>query len=274
MSDFVSEEKNGIHIITCPTQVESIAGSLEIYVKAWLIVDSNIHILDFKNVFELKQNAYRPFILFNQGLKANSKRLFCMNMSTRLLPQISQDGLSSVFEPVKTIEEAIQKVKAAARPSIDVEFINPFILATQNVLEIQAQTKAVAGKPYVKQSNELLPMEIAGIISLNNPSFNGSISLCFKAKVFLKIYENMLGERHTEINSECEDAAAELLNIIFGQAKTILNGQKGYALDKALPTILVGEKLRMRYTTTAPVIILPFESTAGTFYLSLAVQRS
>ena len=276
MAQFHSEFKKGVHIIHCPNLLDSFDGKLEAIVKSWLIMEIDIHILDFQNVSELKQSAYRPFILFTQGLKTNSKKLFCLNVSAKLYPQIVQDGMSSIFEQVKNIDEAVHKLQVsnAAKPAIDVEFINPFIMATQKVMETQAHTAVVAGRPYVKPASENLPMEIAGVISLSNPAFSGSISLCFRTEVFLKVYENMVGEKHREINPEIEDAAGELLNIIFGQAKTILNDQKGYTLEKALPTILVGEKVRLKYATNAPVIILPFDCSVGTFYLVVVVERN
>ncbi len=278
MAEFKSEIKDGIHIITCPEVLESIGESIEANVKSWLIMDNHIHVLDFKHVLDLKQNAYRPFILFNQKLKANSKKLFCMNIPEKMIPQMAQEGLAQVFVLIKSLED----LKAGAKPAtgktapnrlaLDVEFINPFIHATQMVFATQASTPLKAGKPYLRQPNENLPMEIAGVISLTNPAFTGSIALCFQAKVFLKIYENMVGEKHEKIIPEIEDAAGELLNIIFGQAKTILNDKKGYALEKALPTILAGEKLTLRHSV-GPVMLLPFESEAGTFHLEVVIEK-
>jgi chemotaxis protein CheX len=177
------------------------------------------------------------------------------------------------FVPVATLEEAKRR-SAPARPAVDVEFINPFIMATKKVIETQAQTPLAPGKAYLRKPSERIPMEIAGVIGLSCTEFKGSISICFRAEVFLKIYENMVGEKHDQITGEIEDAAGELLNIIFGQAKTVLNDQKGYTLEKALPTILVGEKLKLHHQSRAPAIVLPFESPAGAFHLEILIDRT
>ncbi len=161
----------------------------------------------------------------------------------------------------------------AAPPTVDVGFINPFIEGTRITLETQANTPIQVGKPYVKKANESLPMDIAGVISLTNPSFTGSIALCFTSAVFLKIYENMVGEKHDKITPELQDAAGELLNIIFGRAKTILNDTKGHTLEKAIPTILAGDNLNVRHTSTSAVIVLPFESSAGVFHIEIVIER-
>ena len=163
---------------------------------------------------------------------------------------------------------------ALAKPNIDLEFIEPFINATQSAFLTQASTPVAAGAPYLREVSEGIKIEIAGVISLCNRDLTGSISLCFEREVFLKIYENMVGEKHSKITPEIEDAAGELLNIIFGQAKTILNDQKGYHLERAIPTILVGDNLRLRYSSNSPVVLLPFESSAGNFHLAVVIERS
>lgn len=271
MSQFGSEDKDGIHYITCPNVID-VTPDLESTIKTWMLNSAGIHVLDFKDTNDLKQGAYRYFVLFNQALKNNGKAMFCMNVNQKILGQVRQDGLTSVFVPVATIEEAKRRAKPD-RPVVDVDFINPFIAATRTVLETQAQTKLTPGKAYLRKPTERIPMEIAGVISLTSSEFTGSITICFRAEVFLKIYENMVGEKHDVISSEIEDAAGELLNIIFGQAKTILNDQKGYTLEKSIPTVLVGEKLKLHHQSRMPAIILPFESPAGAFHLEILVDR-
>jgi chemotaxis protein CheX len=274
MSQFRTEEKDGVQIIYCPPVIDVKEGTeMEVAVKSWLLVSANLHILDFKDCLQVKNSAYRFFVLYNQALKSNNKSLFCVNMNQALLAQFKQDGLTSVFVPSATIEEAKRRSQPS-RPMVDVEFINPFILATKTVLETQAQTPLSPGKAYLRKPSERIPMEIAGVLGLSCAEFKGSISICFRAEVFLKIYENMVGEKHEQISSEIEDAAGELLNIIFGQAKTVLNDQKGYTLEKALPTVLVGEKLKLHHQSRNPAIVLPFESPAGAFHLEILVDRT
>lgn len=272
-SQFQAEEKDGIHLIQCPPIVESKGSEMEAAVKTWLLAAAPVHVLDFKSTMQISQSAYRYFVLYNQALKSNGKNLYCVNLDQKLLGQLRADGLTSVFVPVATLEEAKRR-SAPARPAVDVEFINPFIMATKKVIETQAQTPLAPGKAYLRKPSERIPMEIAGVIGLSCTEFKGSISICFRAEVFLKIYENMVGEKHDQITGEIEDAAGELLNIIFGQAKTVLNDQKGYTLEKALPTILVGEKLKLHHQSRAPAIVLPFESPAGAFHLEILIDRT
>jgi chemotaxis protein CheX len=273
MSQYQTVDKDGVFVITCPAVVDTNdPAEMEAQVKTWLLSPSKIHVLDFKGSTDFKPTAYRTFVIYNQQLRANSKNLFVVNLNEDLQNQFKQDGLTSVFISVASIEEAKKKA-APAKMSVDVEFINPFIAAARNVLETQAQIALTPGKAVLKKPDERIPMEIAGVIAMSCAEFTGSINLCFRAEVFLKIYENLTGEKHTVINSEIEDAAAEILNIIFGQAKTVLNDQKGYALDRALPTVLTGDKLRLHHMSRSPAIVIPFESAVGTFHLEILVDR-
>jgi chemotaxis protein CheX len=82
----------------------------------------------------------------------------------------------------------------------------------------------------------------------------------------------MLGESHKEITPETADLVAELLNIIYGQAKTELNAGLGLDLPPALPTVLRGEKLSLRQNSSAPVVVLPFQSDLGIFHVEIATM--
>jgi chemotaxis protein CheX len=271
--NFQAVLKSGVNVITCPAIINA-DEKLEAHIKEWLLSPVQVHVLDFKEVTEFRVPAYRQFLLFNQTLKSNNKRFFYMNANQRIKSQLAQDGLGAIFIDIKNLDEALVKNRVGGYvPVIDAEFLNPFISATKMVLETQANTPVTSGKARVKKDDEQHELGIVGVISLVNPVSTGSISICFPTKVFLKIYENMVGEIHTSITRETEDAAGELLNIIFGQAKSVLNDEKGHHLERCIPTIMAGDKLRLHHQTRNPVIILPFESAAGAFHLEIIVDK-
>lgn len=83
----------------------------------------------------------------------------------------------------------------------------------------------------------------------------------------------MLGETHTAITKELQDGVAELLNIIFGQAKVILNNQ-GYEIQKAIPTVIVGHKIVTAALTSAPVMVMPFKVEFGEFHVEISSEAA
>lgn len=154
------------------------------------------------------------------------------------------------------------------------EFIKPFIGAVQVALTKQANVELKHGKPFFKKGKHAMDFGIAGVVNLVSAQFNGSISLLFPTPVFLFVYNSMLGEKLDKITAESEDAAAELLNIIFGLAKMKLNNEKGYTLQKAIPTVLVGDKIQTSMPTVGFTVVLPFQTKAGDFLVEVVFDQS
>jgi len=152
---------------------------------------------------------------------------------------------------------------AGAAPALDqtqisVLFINSFIKGTIHTLSVQCSYEVKAEKTRRYNPAEPIPVDICGVIGLTSSAFRGAITLCFPEKVFLDVMSKMFGETYTEITNELTDGAGELLNIIFGTAKSeIVNA--GFSMEKAIPTVIKGQNIRLN--TIVPggsTILVPF----------------
>ena len=158
-----------------------------------------------------------------------------------------------------------------ANTKVDAGFLAPFVSGVVEVLSMQANINVEKQKPFVKGKEFESEIGIAGVIHLDCAQFKGTIAVCFPEEVFLKIYEHMLGESHTELVPEVQDGAAEILNMVYGQAKTVLK-QKGYELEKAIPTVMLGHNMKVHFIGSENAIIIPFKTDFGTFHLEIIVQ--
>lgn len=150
---------------------------------------------------------------------------------------------------------------------LDVGFLKPFVDGTLKTLKDQCQLEATPLPPFLKGTKEQVPFDIVGIIGITSATFKGSISLCFTKPVFLMLMSNMLNEAHHEITRDLEDGAAELLNIIFGDAKITLN-ESGHEIAMAIPTVVKGHNVSSGYFTKGgAVVVLPFKTKAGELYI-------
>lgn len=154
---------------------------------------------------------------------------------------------------------------------MDVQLFKPIVEGTLKTFKVQAGLEIKGGKPFYKGTVEQPKFALAGVIGLASSKFCGSVSLCFPEKVFLGIMGKMMGEEYTEINDELQDGAAELLNIIFGQAKATLNNS-GYDLEMAIPTIVRGTELKTSAMSKKPVVVLPFETDLGEFQVEISTD--
>ncbi|MEE9275140.1 MAG: chemotaxis protein CheX [bacterium] len=146
-----------------------------------------------------------------------------------------------------------------------VEFVNPFLQATINVISTMAMITPKPGKPRLKEGN-LSRGDVTGIIGLTGPA-EGSLAVSFSASCALKIVENMLGEKHTELNDEVADAVGELTNMISGDARAQLQ-KVGFEFTAAIPTVVRGKDHIVKHISKGgPTVLIPFSTDDGDFYI-------
>lgn len=268
----VFEEKDTLRIGFPPIVDVKVAQKFTAESTSWLLGSAKMIVFDFAATTKIKNAAYRAFVNFHQLIAKSEIGHESWNLNTAIQKQVKADGLFDVFNPV-----AKTKGKASSKNPFDLTLANAFCEATKKTLEVQAQMKVTILKPKLvkiddKTSNP--DVSIAGVLNLATEKFNGSLTIAFTSATFLKVYERMVGETHTEISAEIEDAAGEILNIIYGTAKSELNQLPGYNLQPMLPTIMSGEKLKIRQRTNQLIVQLPFESDLGTFFVEIAVQSA
>ncbi len=165
---------------------------------------------------------------------------------------------------------AAEKVDLSSNPLFDKKLINAFIESVIKTLESMAQTKVSPGKPTV-EAKANIKGEVAGIIGMVAGEVRGNLVIAFSSQGAFKILENMLGEKHTVVNSEVTDAVGELTNMIYGSAKTTLN-QLGFNFDMAIPTVVSGNfqvaNIHNGTTLSVPFIIEPDKM----MYVEISVQ--
>lgn len=142
------------------------------------------------------------------------------------------------------------------KAKIDVRFINPVLDSTIEVLESMTQYSIQASKPYVKPTEEISG-DISDVVGVVSSGFKGTISLSFSEAGFIKVISKMLQEEIQTINDENKDAVAELLNIIFGKAKKILNAS-GLNIQQAIPSIIRGPGHSIQHQAQNQTIVIPF----------------
>lgn len=275
MSKFSVERTNKFIKISCPRELDAEAAKdFSSQEKKWLSTKSVYVVMDLEKTKILSKEFYHEIIQLKKILKKDGKILCSINLSPMLRRQVKKDGFDQLLSPVNSIAEILAHDAANTKITnrVDVNYLNPFLTATLKTLDIQCNTKGKALKPYLK-IEQLPNIAITGVVSLISKGFSGSIALCFQQKVFLKIYENMFSERHDSITTEVQDAASELLNIIYGVAKGELNG-KGYDFPQVLPMVLTGEKIRVHQSGLGPAIVVPFETDAGEMHVEIELNKN
>ncbi len=155
-------------------------------------------------------------------------------------------------------------------PLLDKVTINAFIKAVQVTLSDMASTQVQFGKPFIEQ--HLTPRgEVIGILGMVAMPLRGTLSLSFPKNAILKIVENMLSEKYTEIDKNSTDAVGELTNMIYGSAKTTLN-ESGFNLEMAIPTVIHGDFKSITNSDGVTLVIPVKLSTNEEFFIGITIN--
>ena len=230
---------------------------------------------NFKLLTGIEHQYLRDFSILLKDIKANGGNIYTYNIRPKLLKLLRDEGILSLFNyVVKPGEELKMHGIKEDLVKLDVNFLNPFIKATVETFGVQANIDINVGNIIKKELSNLPELSVAGIIGITSEKFNGSMSICFTKDVFLFIYNSMLFTEETEIKPEMEDAAGEFTNIILGMAKSELNAIEGYTIEKAIPSIICGEQITINHKGAEGSLLIPFETSKGTFYIEICIENN
>lgn len=126
---------------------------------------------------------------------------------------------------------------------MNVEYINPFIEASQQVFQMMTGIKPILGKVYLKNS----PYEsaaIAVIVGLTG-KIRGQVIITLNIDTAKFVVSCMMGGMPVETMDEIANSAiSELGNMIMGNTATLL-AAKGIGIEITPPSLLTGERIRI-----------------------------
>jgi chemotaxis protein CheX len=143
---------------------------------------------------------------------------------------------------------------------MNIEYINPFIEASQAVLKTIANLDATLGKVYLKNSpysgeNVVIIVGLTGKI-------RGQVIFSMDKNVAMNIASSMMGGMPVlELDEISKSAIAELTNMILGNTATILYN-KGVGIEITPPSFLMGENLQIS-STKMQTICIPLNLNNG-----------
>jgi chemotaxis protein CheX len=228
-------------------------------------------IINCVNCASLTQQWIRALMMLHKSLKGVNKQLRLISVNPKLESYLIEQGVISSLKISPSLRAALSEFGLISAKQLDVNFINPFLDGAMKVLKIQAKTEAKPGAPFKKDANASFGGDISGVIGLVSDSFTGSVVISFPEKTFLAIMTRMLGEECHSITREIQDGAGELTNIIFGQAKVVLN-EKGYGIKTAIPSVVSGKDHSVQTVSSGPRVVVPFSSDAGDFMIEICLS--
>lgn len=144
--------------------------------------------------------------------------------------------------------------------------------SVRETLRVQASTPVEITRVETIERSSLSDVEIIAAVGMNSSLYSGTLAICFPKETFLKVVNQMLGEKYTEITVENSDAAGELMNIIYASARVKIN-QAGNDFGPALPTTTRGPHIQISHGGSNKIVRATCGTAYGTFYFEISFRR-
>jgi len=150
---------------------------------------------------------------------------------------------------------------------MDVQYINPFVLAIKRVFETMVRTKVRVGKPFVKH-DPCASADVSGVIGFSGDAA-GCVVLSFPSAVAVQAASKFAGTSIDESHPDFADAIGELANMVAGNAKKEFHGMN---VSISLPSVIIGKEHMVSTSRSAPRIVIPCETELGSMYVEVGMS--
>ncbi|MDD5456555.1 MAG: chemotaxis protein CheX [Candidatus Margulisbacteria bacterium] len=156
---------------------------------------------------------------------------------------------------------------------MNVEYINPFLVAISNVLkEVIPDIKVTRGQ-LIKRNTPMITKGCASLIGITG-DVEGRVVFDMLKQTAVNIASSMNGEKFETFDYMVSSTINEMANMICGGAITILNNN-GKNLDISAPTIFTGQDLELYDSSMlSEAIIVPINTDLGEIFVNVAIREN
>jgi chemotaxis protein CheX len=153
-----------------------------------------------------------------------------------------------------------------------VEYINPFVEATYNILKEVLNRDVKRGDLYLKESTMKI-MGVAALVGLAG-DVEGRVLFDMTKETGLKVATAMnFGDVFTRLDDMAKSTLTELANMITAQAVTKLY-DLGFKFDLTPPALFIGDNMEIANTLKVEALIVPMElGDFGKIEVNVAIRE-
>jgi chemotaxis protein CheX len=155
---------------------------------------------------------------------------------------------------------------------MNVEYINPFIEASQLVIKQVANLDVKLGKIFIKDS----PYDSDSVVIIIGITgkIRGQVIFTMSRKVALMIASSMMGGMEvSDLDEIAKSAISEMTNMILGNTATILFN-RGIQIDITPPSLLLGNSMQISSNKMKTVCIPLTLADGEVFEIDVSIDES
>ena len=152
---------------------------------------------------------------------------------------------------------------------MDVRYINAFIRSTRQVFADMVRVPLTSGKAFAKPAALRIQNEypLSAVIAFHGPA-EGIVVLSVTEAVAISIATGLMGDPISKLGEDCDDAIAEVANMIAGGAKKEVSSTP---VTITIPKVMRTDNVI--YPAGMPVLILPFATPTGKLVIQVAMKK-
>lgn len=199
---------------------------------------------------------------------------FCLVGSNKITDVIYKQGIERMVIPCASMEAFYKQVGLSGAPDKEKvkEFLNTTLESVVSSMKIMLEAKILSSEVKTIDSTSQMPQiqvgAIAGIISSH---FNGNLVIGFTNEDFKEAMTRFLQMDVEEVTNEIRDGVAELLNVIIGQTKIVLN-DRGFDIQQVIPNVISGESINILPANKQKAILINYVCDFGKFCIILTTS--
>ncbi|MFI5381492.1 MAG: chemotaxis protein CheX [Tepidisphaerales bacterium] len=151
---------------------------------------------------------------------------------------------------------------------MDVAYINPFLIASQEVFQKMVKVGLSLEKPYLRRGSET-SAAVNAVVKLEG-AVTGSVFLRFSQPMALAAADGLSGQAQAGLTDDCLDALGEIANMIVGNAKKLLPSET--PVNMSTPKVLLGSG-GLEYPENQPFIVIPCATRKGRFVIEVGLRK-
>lgn len=262
----------GVHYIKLPATVTdaTLPPMIDIF-KNWSALKVDMHVIDFGKLTSAPIGFYRLLQTFEVQLKQNGLKMLSINMDEAVTDQIHQMSLQQTFNQTREAAKVDPTKKFGDAKSKKLLF-KYLVNAAYEAVTITLQSTVSCDENYFSKA-EALPLneiDLISVVPVNNEFMKAEFRLCSSVKVLERFAHAMLGKDQAIDADLLESMALELLNMIYGHAKSNLNDKEKFRLPSAIPRIVRKNDLgRIKRSVPPELTIMPMVTPMGSFYIEI-----
>ena len=275
--DFSTQILEGVHYIILPAAIpDNTASYLEDRFKLWQEIPVEMHVLDFKNCLIVTPPVIKELQGFIDRLKAKNVSLVSVNMSDSVFREIKRVGAEAQFNRVQNFPGDLYRKRSLSDTDLRRLLFKYLAQAAYAAVEVALSSTVSCDENYSAKPEEvpLSQFDMVTVVNVANDFLTAEFRLCSSAPVLEKLARAMLGNQTVIDQDLMESMALELLNIIYGHAKSNLNDKESFRLPPVIPRLLRKSDFhRIKRSGAAQLHIMPMVTPMGSFYVEVDFGR-